>query len=940
MPPPRTETRKGLPLRVLLPLLVAVPMLLTAAAMGYVYQRSLSAQVFSAQGRLLTQAGLRVAERLDNDSRQTRAALRTLVESALPRLHRPEQRRTLLPLLLGVLRNSPTVQSVYFGYADGDLMVVRRVDDAFRRQYPSTPAEARWASLLGSNQNTRLLFLDSAGHELPSPPVYAPYHDPRTRPWYRMAMASDGPIVTPLYRFAASGRTGFSYARRDPASHSVAGIDVNLDSVQKLLQQLNPLPGALLGILDSRHRQLVDNQESGPPTVWQALQDAWPQGGKPPRTLDSAGHDWHVTTLQLRSAQRGQPYYLALLVPEEELFAEGQAILRRSAWIPVAILLLVLPLGWALSQLVSRPLRRLTAQAQAMRALDFSPTPQPYGPVREINRLQDATEGMKLALHDFIGLSRQIVAESPLAHPLETVLDAAMRALPASRGGLWLVDGDALRPCRSAAHEGTPPRLGAFPHYDRLLHDVVGPCCVSPQQAPAGVLELHRPGDILTVLPLRLENGALLGLLVLAAPQGQDASGHRSRFLGALADFAAVAVDNRRLAGSLQELMNALVKLVADAIDAKSAHTGGHCQRVPLIAQLLAEAAHRAETGPFAGFQLDDNRREALYIASWLHDCGKLTTPDHVIDKGSKLEAPYDRIHEIRMRFEVLKRDAHVAYWQGVAQGGDEAALAAERERLLQTLDEEFAFVARCNNGDEPVQEHDRARLQAIAARRWLRTLDDRLGLGPMEAQRLAAIPPTPAPAYEALLADKPEHRIPRPEHEKLGRDNRWGFRLDEPELLYHRGELHNLSIRHGTLTAEERYKVNAHIVETIKMLETLPFPPHLAEVPEIAGGHHERMDGHGYPRAIPGAQMSVLARVMAVADIFEALTAADRPYKPPKKLSEALAIMQKMTAGGHLDPELYRLFLLSRVWQHYAERCLQPEQLDVDDPTPYLPAP
>lgn len=936
--PPVLRPPPGLPLRLLLPLLVLLPVLLTAGAVGYFYHGAMRQQLVSAQAKLLEDTSLHVAEHLNQDQQQMRETLRTLIDSPLPTLSTPMQRRAFVPILLGTLRQAPHIQSTYFAYPDGSRLGVRRIDAEFRGRRPTTPAKAMWAVVLeqSPHHEAPYHFLDEDGAELPAPPIFANEYDPRIRPWYQQAQTHDGPIVTEPYRYFGGRRLGITYAQRSPRGGVVA-IDADLRALRHLLQELKPTPGSILTLLSHKQGFYASTlpEEQLPPGLWKLLPPTQP-GDSSLTATTLGGQAWHAATHLLRGQQQ---LSLTLLIPDAELFAEGEDIIRRAAWLPLAILALALPLAWGLSLLIARPLRRLTALANDVRALDFTPTPQPHGPVRELNQLQDTAEAMKLALGDFLSLSRQVVAEHPLEHPLETVLDAAMRALPAERGGLWLVDGETMLPRHSAARTGTAPRLGAFPGDARLLHDLAAPCSVPVDATPDGVRPLYAPGDVLTVLPLRLDNGDLLGVMVLAAPQPADDGGHRSRYLGALAGFAAVAVDNRRLAASLQELMNALVKLVADAIDAKSAHTGGHCQRVPLIAQLLAEAAHRAEHGPFADFQLDDKRREALYIASWLHDCGKLTTPDHIIDKGSKLEAPYDRIHEIRMRFEVLKRDAHVAYWQGVAQGGDEATLAAEREQLLQTLDEEFAFVARCNNGDEPVREHDLARLRAIAARRWLRTLDDRLGLGPMEAQRLAAIPPTPAPAYEALLADKPEHRIARPNNEKLGRDNRWGFRLDEPELLYHRGELYNLSIRHGTLSAEERYKVNAHIVETIKMLETLPFPPHLAEVPEIAGGHHERMDGRGYPRAIPGAQMSVLARVMAVADIFEALTAADRPYKPPKTLSQALAIMQKMTAGGHLDPELYRLFLQSRVWLHYAERCLQPEQLDVDDPTPYLPS-
>ncbi|HEY0954522.1 MAG TPA: HD domain-containing phosphohydrolase, partial [Roseateles sp.] len=218
----------------------------------------------------------------------------------------------------------------------------------------------------------------------------------------------------------------------------------------------------------------------------------------------------------------------------------------------------------------------------------------------------------------------------------------------------------------------------------------------------------------------------------------------------------------------------------------------------------------------------------------------------------------------------------------------------------------------------------------------WQRTLDDALGLSPAEAERLSQ--PRPAlPATERLLQDRPEHIVPRPPGEQLAADNRWGFKLRQPEHLYHRGELYNLSISRGTLNDEERYKINEHIVQTIKMLEALPFPSHLKNVPEIAGGHHERMDGKGYPRGLAGAGMSPQARMMAIADVFEALTADDRPYKPGKRLSEALTIMRRMVAEGHLDAELFALFLSSGVCLVYARQFMLPDMVDVADVGAYL---
>jgi hypothetical protein len=229
--------------------------------------------------------------------------------------------------------------------------------------------------------------------------------------------------------------------------------------------------------------------------------------------------------------------------------------------------------------------------------------------------------------------------------------------------------------------------------------------------------------------------------------------------------------------------------------------------------------------------------------------------------------------------------------------------------------------------------------LLQVAGRTWLRTLDDRIGLSQEEQARKAHHPAAPLPALEPLLADKPEHVIPRTAHDTIPPDNPWGFKRNTPKHLYDRGELHNLQVGRGTLSDEERFKIEDHIVQTQIMLSRLPFPKELRQVPEIAGNHHEKMDGSGYPRQLRRDEMSPLARMLAIADVFEALTAADRPYRRAKSLSEAVHIMSIARAQQHIDPDLFDLFLTSGVYRRYAELYMQPEQIDEVDIAQYLGA-
>ncbi len=391
-----------------------------------------------------------------------------------------------------------------------------------------------------------------------------------------------------------------------------------------------------------------------------------------------------------------------------------------------------------------------------------------------------------------------------------------------------------------------------------------------------------------------------------------------------------------------REMMDSFIKLIAQAIDQKSPYTGGHCARVPVVAEMLARAANDTKVGSLANFTFttEDEWRE-FRVAAWLHDCGKVTTPEHIVDKGSKLEIIYNRIHEVRMRFEVLLRDAEIEFWQAIAKGdANEEELRKALEEKHQQLKDDFGFVAKCNVGGEFMAPERVERLKSIAQTTWTKNLDDRLGLSPTEELRAKDAVCTQTPCTEFLLADRPEHIFPRPPgqglNDGLSKDSR-KFDMDVPEHMYNQGEIYNLSISKGTLTAEDRYKIQEHVVMSIKMLEMIPYPENLVKVPEIAGAHHETLIGTGYPRKLNAHEMSIPARIMALADIYEALTASDRPYKKAKTLSETIRILGFFVKDQHIDKELFELFLTSGVYKEYAKKYLKPEQIDEVDLTAYI---
>lgn len=446
-------------------------------------------------------------------------------------------------------------------------------------------------------------------------------------------------------------------------------------------------------------------------------------------------------------------------------------------------------------------------------------------------------------------------------------------------------------------------------------------------------------------VPLKSRRGEVSGVVVLVnarVPGTGRVTGFSREvegFVEALASQAAIAHDNQTLLLAHERLFDAVIRVIAAAIDAKSPYTHGHCLRVPELATMIARAACESEDGPFAGFDLSETEWREFHLAGWLHDCGKVTTPEHVIDKATKLETIHNRIHEIRTRFEVILRDLKIAHLEA-RLAGDPEGLGSDRElqARIAALKDDFAFVAACNLGTEAMPESALERLRRIGQTTWVRHFDDRLGLSAAETERLRCLPARPTPTVETLLQDRADHIVPHKGGGLSYDPAEYGFRVPVPQYLYNHGELYNLSVPSGTLTEEERYKIKEHMIHTIIMLEALPFPRSLARVPEIAGGHHETMIGTGYPRGLTRDEMTVQARILAVADVFEALTASDRPYKAPKRLSEALSIMRRMCDEQRIDAEVFALFVTSETYLTYARRYLQPDQMDAVDLSALLP--
>jgi HD-GYP domain-containing protein (c-di-GMP phosphodiesterase class II) len=719
-------------------------------------------------------------------------------------------------------------------------------------------------------------------------------------------------------------------------------MDVSVDDLASETQDLRMTPGTEIVVVDDQgnvvgypdpQRMIVHEgqavrlsriDELGIPSLEHLYADL-PQGTRPqPYQVD--GQTWYGMRVQLTNLA-GQDLQVLIAVPGHELLSGARNVLFEQLLWTAALMAVLLVLGGVLGRRIGRPLRLLAEQVQGLAGFDFSRDVGVRSRVSEVRELSRVLRRMSGTIHSFQAITLTLSRERNLERMLDSVLTHLVEAAGVNAGVVYLFDAEhaLLRLAAACRGEQYPGELAV----DETARE----------QLAAAVIQTLGLDERSIAVVLNDRSQALLGILVLQLDDeyaNEQVGQPFRRFVEELSGAAAVAIETRQLAEAQQHLLDAMIKLLADAIDAKSPYTGGHCERVPQLAQMLLDQVVAADSGPYASFSMTEAERYEFRVAAWLHDCGKVTSPEYVVDKATKLETLYNRIHEVRMRFEVLWRDAELAYWQGLASGADPQALQATLARSQARLQDDFAFVAQANIGGEFMQDADIERLRQMGQQRWQRHFDNRLGISRDEADRFADLPAPALPVDEPLLADRPEHCVPwGPRKPPVAKDdprNRWGFDMRLPAYASNYGELYNLAIRRGTLNDEERFKINEHIVQTIIMLSSLPFPRQLKRVPDIAGNHHEKMDGRGYPRRLGEQDLGIAERVMAIADIFEALTAADRPYKAPKTLSESVKILVGMARDGHIDGQLLQLFLSSGVYRQYAERFLRAEQIDEVD--------
>ncbi len=528
---------------------------------------------------------------------------------------------------------------------------------------------------------------------------------------------------------------------------------------------------------------------------------------------------------------------------------------------------------------------------------------------RVVAEIKSFTEGQVVHIHELVKIGQALSAEKNLDRLLEMIVSEARRFTNADGGTLYIkkeleealdfsiVQNDSLDVrMGGTGKQITWPSVPLVTEEGRKNERNVSAYCAIYGKAinikdvyDAEGFDFQGTKDFdkttgyrsksMLVIPMRDHEDEVIGVLQLLNARDRK-SGEVVSFaardeesITSLASSAAIAVTNVRLIKGLEDLLHAFVKSIASAIDEKSPYTAGHILRVASLTESIAEAISRADSGIYKDLRFSSDEMAEIRLAAWMHDVGKICTPEYVVDKSAKLETIFDRIELIRHKLEIIKRDAEISLLR--RRLGEEATAPPPDDLTtrMATLEEDLRFLGSVNIGGEFLSDESVRKIEELKRHTY-------------------------------LMAGK---KMP----------------------LLTEDELENLLVRSGTLTDRERNIINNHVTITIKMLESLPFPKKLRHVPLYAGMHHEKLDGSGYPRGLKQEDIDIRGRIIAVADIFEALTAADRPYKKAKKLSESMRILGFMVKDKHLDEALCDFLVENGLITKYAAQYLQKEQLD-----------
>lgn len=880
---------------------------------------------------------------LDELSTPLITMLDTLAHSGFTEKEFNEQSSQWLDMMYMLLSKNKHIASFYIGNNDGNSYLIRslhRESDKLRYGVPDPTVLMLEMNL--NNGQQRSIYFDQQMRRIGSRRSSSNYYDPRTRDWFKNAKGDMDIHMVEPYAFYFSRRIGITYSRMLKNKQGVIAVDFTLGSLTDIIQDLEYSENSKVLLLTASKRIISSNQElelingeklftAEELEIAEFLPDF--NDIKIEETLFSTifwqDQNWELVVTPLEISSLDVLYLVNFVAYEDLLYSSG--ILRNEL---IVISLFTVFISFliilAMTDKIAKPLTYLTKSVENIQRFSFKRKEYRKSNIDDINALNEAMNSMENVLVDFFQNLRDI-ARSTESEQLSTSMVTQAKAMLACDICQLFVNSPADRDVFSMTANSdsvAPFNLQALhAHNKAILSDSI----YELNSKDSNLVFLNSECNSGFIIPLLNRANVHVGALVIGFNNTISRySCERIHFVREFLAFNEIVLEQLEQEQGQRALFHSFVEMMATSVDIKSPYTGAHCQRVPKITKMIARAAEQDQS-KFSDFALTEEEWEELLTAAWLHDCGKVTTPDYVMDKATKLETIYDRIHEVRMRYEVLKRDADIAYWKAVAQGQDKIIAKAVCDEQKRTLESEFEFIAQCNIGHEYLQPESIARLDKIANRTWQRTLPDNIGLS-QEALDKVNTETQVLPCTEYLLADKKSHLHVWREGNKLELQSKREFKLTRPEHQYNRGELHNLRVKSGTLTAEERYNVNDHVTQTYLMLDQLPYPEHLKNVPLIAGSHHEKLNGNGYPLQLKGEDIPLGGRMIAIADIFEALTTAERPYKKAKTLNESLLIMASMVNKGELDADLYTLFIDQGIYQQYADEYLAESQLDKVD--------
>ncbi|MFV0447833.1 MAG: HD domain-containing phosphohydrolase [Vibrio sp.] len=912
--------------------------------------------IFEANQSLFEQIATTTKSDFENVFQPAMNAISTLELTSLANKNFEDDRISYIAILQKLLHTQSSVNAYFVGYGNGDVLAVfKNTQSPWMKDVP-VPKDAEQFGVMSSYEKgfATLFFFSAQGKVLGSQIIANYGLDAREETWYKEAKNNEISLARPRF-FQVQQQIGVTVQKK-AESGTVIAAEILLSSVSNVLAgNTKDHPSTRLlfeknqryiyAFSEGNHHRIslseLETIDQLPfPNIRQVILDE-SLVGKGLRTEIIKGEKWFGQVFPV--AKIGdKDFYLLFAIKEVELLDKAATIRHDSIATAFILALLVLPIVYIMAQFISRPIRLATKNAQDISHFKFDAPNYKTSRIKEIVELNKALKGMNVTIRNFFEMTRTISKQKD-SLKIQSVLSEGLVKVTQAQSAflsIWNPKHDRLEAHiywdgkTKDKNDVSLAYLDGNEKVSQMYSEVTNQEYLIYENAVEFAKKLRLPEEVWWMMvPLYNRDGKCIGCLNLAYlnEQKQSILNETLPLTLVLTGYTSLAIESKKHLREQKELLEAFIKVIAGAIDTKSPYTGNHCQRVPVLTERLVGAAAKSDLLPFRDYSLTADDQEALHIASWLHDCGKVTTPEYVVDKATKLETIYNRIHEVRTRFEVLKRDAEIEVYQQAF--GELAADQKEKvKEIWRQLDDDFAFIAQMNEGNEFLSDEYKQRIQTIAGKTWQRTLDSTLGLGYEELKRYRD-ESSELPVTESLLSDKASHHIPW-ENNKT-RDAR--FHLQPRQYKNDQGEVYNLSIERGTLNDEERFIINDHIIETIMMLESLPFPNNLKNIPLIAGSHHEKLDGKGYPQGLEQNDIPLAGKAMAIADIFEALTSADRPYKKAKTLSESLKIMSFMVKDKHIDADLFALFLNSGVYMDYAKEFLEPEQIDPVNVADYL---